>query len=366
MAHRLLKCWVCCAVVSYALIFSSGCKEKAHEKEADPIKSLLTARLNNPFILEDDKERTRTTLAKYENKTLGAEPVLLQALITRAQGNERPDMSLLIVDQNEDVIGVGIREDCNDSNCCWKTIEETYPAYIHFMRADKVHISSIPLHIRNNCQKKDESAWAEYINLDYYKLGKDYIRQNLYKYSFKLNDKTFYSVPDAATAFRESVLPPVWVSKPEPNKLDVWVWVFDKAGNKSEPIKLINHVDWTNKVEPITEVRTIPADNDANKYPASLRNNTPKVKKPIIDKSHRRLENIKFDEKLAIGKVHAIWGEPDVIEDSGLINAIYKLEDGRKLRLLFNTDLGKPHTLLNAEIFEDFNDTQGKVIFKAK
>ena len=237
------------------LIFSSGCKEKARE---DSIKSVLTDYLNNhPTWPEDAKERTRITLAKYENKTLGSEPVLILALIMRAQGYERPDMGLLIVDQNEDVIGIGIREDCNDSNCCWKTIEETYPVYIH-TGTNKIDAGWIPLHIRDNCQKKDESAWSEYAKLDYKKLREDYIRQNLDKHSIKENGKVlFYSLSDASTAFWESVLPPVWVSKPEPNKLDVWVWVFDKAGNKSETIKLINHVDWANKVEPITEVQGI-------------------------------------------------------------------------------------------------------------
>lgn len=257
MAHRLLKCWVCYVVVFNVLLFSYGCRNSQDEKLA-PIKSFLSDYLkNHPTWPEDAKERTRITLAKCENKTLGPEPVLLMALIGRAQGSERPDMSMLIVAQNENVIGVGIREDCNDSNCCWKTIEETYPAYIHNMRVDKVNISLIPLHIRNNCQKKDESTWAEYINLDYYKLGKDYIQQHAREHSFELNGKFYYSVSDVSAAFWESTLPPVWVSKPEPNKLDVWVWVFDKAGNKSEPIKLIDRVNWQYPVEPITEVQGI-------------------------------------------------------------------------------------------------------------
>jgi hypothetical protein len=30
----------------------------------------------------------------------------------------------------------------------------------------------------------------------------------------------------------------VWISIPEPNKVDVYVYVYDRAGHKSDPLKL--------------------------------------------------------------------------------------------------------------------------------
>jgi hypothetical protein len=345
MVYRLLKCWLCYTVIFHVLISSSGCKEKAHE---DSIKSVLTDYLNNhPTWPEDVKERTRITLAKYENKTLGSEPVLLLAIISRAQGYERPDMGLLIVDQNEDVIGIGIREDCHEPNCCWKTIDEIYPVYMH-TRSEKIKGGIIPLHIRDNCQKKDESAWSEYLKLDYQNLLKDWIQKN--------KDKPIFPGD-----FWESTLPPVWVSKPEPNKLDILVWVFDKAGNKSEPIKLIDHVDWTNKVEPITEVRTIPFDNDKNKHLTQPAENTPKSKTAASNKAHRRLDDFKFDKNLTVGKVHAIWGPPDVEEGFGVEYLVYELEDGRQVWLLFASHEHRP--LLKALIRTNDRDAKLETIF---
>ncbi len=242
MVQRLPKYWILCTVLIFAVLVV-GCKEKkkAHEEKSDSLKSFLSSFLDNPNLPKDDRERIKTTLAKCENKTLGLEPVLLQAYIMKPTWLESPDMLLTIVDPNENVIGVGIREECRDSNCCWKTIEENYPVYSHG-QSDLFNTVVIPLHIRTDCQKKDESAWIEYVNLDYFKLYEDYLEQQLKstEISMGATDKSFW----------EESLPPVWVSRPEPNKLDVWVWVFNKAGNKSEPIKLINLVGQQNSEQP--------------------------------------------------------------------------------------------------------------------
>jgi hypothetical protein len=226
-------------------IVAAGCKEKQHlqEQEFDSIKSFLSGFLDNPNLPKDDKERIITTLSKCENNTLELEPVLLQAYMMRAEGYERPDMILTIVDQNEDVIGIGIREDCHDSNCCWNTIEESYPVYIYCLPFDRATTGVIPLHIRTNCQQKDGKAWDEYVNLDYNKLCKEYLQQ-------QVKPPEFFSIRSSLEDFWERTLPPVWVSMPDPNKMDVWVWVFSKSGNKSEPIKLINLVDHQNAEKP--------------------------------------------------------------------------------------------------------------------
>lgn len=157
-------------------------------------------------------------------------------------------MMLTIIDQNEDVIGIEIRENCIDPNCCWIILEENYPVYIHCLSFDKASSHLIPLHIRTKCQKKDESAWSEYLKIDYRNLLKNWIQKN--------KDK-----PISPGDFWEQTLPPVWISRPDPNKLDVWVWVYNKAGDKSEPIKLIDLVNWKYKVEPLTKVHAVEGNN---------------------------------------------------------------------------------------------------------
>jgi hypothetical protein len=151
----LLKHRIFYIVVLFALLFSFGCKEKKeiNKNNIDVIKSFLSDCLNNPNLSKDENERIRITLMKYDNKELSSQPVLLRSYMVKPEGYEWKYLALTIVDPNEDIIGFGIREDCNELNCCWNTIEESYPVYIHCLTFNKVAIVMIPFHIRDNCQK---------------------------------------------------------------------------------------------------------------------------------------------------------------------------------------------------------------------
>ena len=72
--------------------------------------------------------------------------------------------------------------------------------------------------IRTANERKDEKLWQEYVSEDPLENIEEYVPW-------------------------EERVPPIYISIPEPDKVDVWIWIYDKAGHKSEPVKLLNYID---------------------------------------------------------------------------------------------------------------------------
>jgi hypothetical protein len=119
------------------------------------------------------------------------------------------------LDEDKDVVGFGIREEYTDVNGLKTVLTEEYPAFAHQMGSEVLPLRLCPVQIRDAGQRKNEQRWGEYVKGE----GID------------------VSNPRATELWRETFAP-VWVSNPEPNKVDVYVYVYDKAGHKSDPLKL--------------------------------------------------------------------------------------------------------------------------------
>jgi hypothetical protein len=150
-------------------------------------------------------------------------PVLEKAILGPYE--EGGLLTIHFYDGDFDVVGVGFQETRRDVNVDERMVlREEYPV-LYGRRVPNISwLMGVPVQIRDNNQTKDENAWDEYIecNKDYeanWVESEDYIR--------------------GKWGWWEEQMPPVWISIPDPNKVDVYVYVVDRSGYKSKPVKLI-------------------------------------------------------------------------------------------------------------------------------
>jgi hypothetical protein len=201
------------------------------------VQSLLAAVILLPVIsgcrrdplvdaLERQKEETKAkgfrefeehcelALSRLRNRVLDPEPILVIALLGRVTASGRY-LYLETFDEDRDIVGLGIREQYNDANGLKTLLTEEYPAFVHRMSSELLLSRLCPVKIRDGDQRKNEQRWDEYVKGE----GID------------------VNSPRAIERWTET-LPLVWISIPEPNKVDVYVYVYDRAGRKSEPFRL--------------------------------------------------------------------------------------------------------------------------------
>ncbi len=144
---------------------------------------------------------------------------------------EKWDFALWVFDEDKDLSGFLVREESHGANGTTTVLEERYPAFVHLIPtwiATAYERYSVPIRIRDAHQRKDEGQWTDYLSINFGKLVKE-----------KLPDK---SLPDFWYNFWrlwEDTVPVAWVSLPEPNQVDVSFCVYDKAGHKSNTVKLL-------------------------------------------------------------------------------------------------------------------------------
>jgi len=160
------------------------------------------------------EEHCELALSRLRNRVLDPEPILVMALLGRVTGSGRY-LYLETFDEDRDIVGLGIREEYNDANGLKTLLTEEYPVFVHRMSSELLLSRLCPVKIRDGDQRKDEQRWDEYVKGE----GID------------------VNSPRAIERWTET-LPPVWISIPEPNKVDVYVYVYDRAGRKSEPFRL--------------------------------------------------------------------------------------------------------------------------------
>lgn len=162
------------------------------------------------------EQRYELALSKWQNRTVDRKPILITAGLNKPIGYEDMYLGLVTFDEDKDVVGLGIREEYADANGLKTTLTEEYPAFVYRMKPEVLDLRLFPVQIRDAGQRKNEKRWDEYIKGE----------------GIDVNDVR------RLKHWRET-LPPVWVSNPEPNKVNVFVYIYDQAGHKSEPIKLL-------------------------------------------------------------------------------------------------------------------------------
>jgi len=210
-----------------------GCKRKeSYTEKTNSVIYVLNESTKHTKWPISVKKRAEVAMAKWRNGVLDATPILVSASLIKFQGLTKIDLALTVFDEDRDTVGFGIREEYIDFVETPKILEEQYPVYLHCLPLVVADVHLVPTNIRTAYQKRDKKLWKDYLSLDYEKAYKEYL-QGREPYDVNMYPENFW----------EETLPPVLISIPEPNKVDVWVWVYDKAGNKSDPVKLLNFTE---------------------------------------------------------------------------------------------------------------------------
>ena len=198
-------------VVVILVLGISGCKRDGVLSGLKHIKEKAKAKGRGA-----DEQRVELAMSKWQNHTLDPEPILITAGINKPIGYEDMYIGMFTFDEDMDVLGLGIIEDYSDVNGLETTLTEEYPVFVYRMKPEVLDLRLFPVQIRDAGQRKNEKRWNEYIKGE----------------GIDVNDVR------RLKHWRET-LPPVWVSNPEPNKVNVFVYIYDQEGHKSVPIKLL-------------------------------------------------------------------------------------------------------------------------------
>ena len=162
----------------------------------------------------DVERHCELALSRLRNRVLDPEPILVVALLGRVTRSGRYLLPETF-DEDRDIVRLGIREEYNDANGLQTLLTEEYPAFVHRMSSELLLSRPCPVKIRDGDQRKNAQLWDEYVK-----------GEGIDVSSLQSRDHWI------------ETLPAVWISIPEPNRVDVYVYVYDKAGHKSDPVKL--------------------------------------------------------------------------------------------------------------------------------
>jgi len=173
----------------------------------------------NPVWPPEVRNRADFAVSQWENGVLDPQPIIIYASLTKAEGYDEIHFLLGIFDEDKDILGLGISEQYAHSNDQQQEIVETYAVFAHARFVDVMDLYRIPFKVRENADTKNDQLWQEYVDSDYEQLLQE------------------------RNGWRASI-PPVYISIPHPQDVRVSVWVYDKAGNKSDLVELLNYINY--------------------------------------------------------------------------------------------------------------------------
>ncbi|HNS22264.1 MAG TPA: hypothetical protein PKH24_17290 [Sedimentisphaerales bacterium] len=173
--------------------------------------------------------RERAKVARDRLRTRAArgfrtpEPILIRASLCRAD-DLGVTLSIIAVDQDGDTVGLRIKEAILASDGQIRSVTEDYPAYIRMIGPVFDMDPLLMVTIRDGGQRKDSSAWEAFLIDSYDWLGR--------RRSGAGNDQRNYGLS----------MPPVWISVPEPDKVRVFVCLYDRQRHESDYVEVENHL----------------------------------------------------------------------------------------------------------------------------
>jgi len=207
-----------CAVLTAG---ATGCRRDPALGKLNRIKE---AAIEEGFDVEE--KRIESALSKWQNGRLDSEPILLWATLAKPIKMEIKHLNFFTFDEDKDIVGFGIVEEYVDANGLRTTLTEEYETTGNGKRLyppdEAVQAFAFLVHIRDAGQHKDMQQWNEYL---------------------EAKSRDVNGGQDLAPAGETSpVRPPIWISIPEPNHVDVYVYVNDQQGHKSDRIRVRNSI----------------------------------------------------------------------------------------------------------------------------
>lgn len=209
----------------------SGCKREKGDYQKlvfDLAASSLTD-MAEKHMASDLGRRAKAALSKLKNGILDTEPILILAIIGFPEPNV-PALNVIYFDEDRDIRGLRIKEEYIDPNGTTTTLEEDYPVFVNALDTLISEHVMFLIQIRDKHQRKDRCLWLEYANRNLDAL----IRKYLDKRQHDWGDTITRGVP-----WKEKDMSPVYISVPDPNRVQVFISIYDRAGNESESIKLL-------------------------------------------------------------------------------------------------------------------------------
>lgn len=179
----------------------------------------------------EGQQPTESPPGKPQEASVDSKPVLKLARLETLDF-DYSSLHFKIDGEYRDMAGLRVKEHHVDVNGTTFTIEEDYPVWIDSppIYSPSWQDSSINVHFR---QYKNEKQWKRY--LEDIQMRRELASKN--KEAQDAGEPVF----DIETERME--IPPVWLSVPEPNKVRVFVSVYDCAGNESKAVEIEDVLD---------------------------------------------------------------------------------------------------------------------------
>jgi hypothetical protein len=208
-------------------------KEKVHYESPNDLEAIAKdERLPAEVRARAETAQMKLKARRTKDSPL-PEPLLIRASVCRVKHGGTA-LNVTAIDWDHDVIGLRIKEACADPNGRVSALVEDYPAYIERMPLSRFEEEPLLLvRIRDKEQRKDLAAWEAYL-IDCYNLLVE----------------TRSGVKDRRRIY-EPALPPVWISRPEPNRMRVFVCLCDRQGHESEYVEVEDLLN-DEPVDPLT------------------------------------------------------------------------------------------------------------------
>ena len=220
-----LKTSSCLFLLAFLAAIACGCARHPADEESglgaeDPpgMRYLKERRSSDPCSYW---ERTRQlALAQWQSRALDPKPLLLYAHLGRPVQREQVRLGLLFFDEDKNVLGIGVKEQYLDGSGFRRELREEYPVFAHLVWREVLNSPNIHVSIRDAGQQKDPQAWAAYSEAE--GIDEERVRKS----------QSYY----------RATLPPIWISAPDPNRVNVYVYVYDRDGHRSEEVEVENRL----------------------------------------------------------------------------------------------------------------------------
>ena len=218
-------------IFTLTFLFITGCKKNPLFR--DPNMYKLEDWSRRPWLPPDAKERFNLAIATYKNNTMDPIPILLIAFLSKPIGSEEVNLCVVVLDEDKDIHGFVIKEESQDPNGIVNIFEEDYPAFAHHPGIFGANSYIFPISIRKNGQLKNDKLWNKYLTMDFDAQVKQIKVPKSGDWFAEVGE--YY---DRVYKLWKESLPTIYISIPNYNKLNVRIQVYDKAGNKSNSLKL--------------------------------------------------------------------------------------------------------------------------------
>jgi len=224
-------------ILIIALLVVTGCKKvpKLSDLYMDTLEKWSSRELG-----PETRKNLSHAIKTYKNKMMDPTPILIEAGLTQAIGDEQIILFSRILDEDEDILGFVIKEESQDQNGVVTTLEEDYPAFIHDPRIGVANTYAFDISTRKGEHRKNIKDWEDHLAMDF----DSQVKQQIGPPPPDSSEDWYHKYEQYSTrVFKlwKSSLPTIYISIPDHDKINVRIYVYDKAGNKSNTAELVNH-----------------------------------------------------------------------------------------------------------------------------